>query len=372
MGSSSSYVLNPMVTPEEFKIFHTIDRTLYTRLVVNLDRDPAESMQVVALWIWLEREARDNLVKRMLALPDTLINSLADEAVLCLNCIETDRFHFSTETVNDQIPLTQQLTKTGFSLRFFHDNRLGILRAITKITNEVCARAFEDILRQVMERKAVAEGSNGAGNVIGQNTNPLNYYGPVIDPVLYYNSNAAGVYGQMGINPRFTCPNVRHPGILPGNDPYDLAFQRQIMNTENIAAALNRVKISAGDQKEDLKEMQADSRTIFLTFSKGYPISEDEVRDYFTKKHGVCIEAIYMQEVSAEEQPLYARLVVPSAAILHDVLLGQSKAKFTINGKHVWARKYVRKNPKSPSPSKSPTSPQPTSPDTEPSSLNWV
>jgi hypothetical protein len=88
------------------------------------------------------------------------------------------------------------------------------------------------------------------------------------------------------------------------------------------------------------------------------------------RKHGECIEAIYMQEVSAEEQPLYARLVVPSAAILHNVLLGQGKAKFTINGKHVWARKYVRKNLKSSSPSKSPTSPQPTSPDTGSSSLN--
>jgi hypothetical protein len=77
-----------------------------------------------------------------------------------------------------------------------------------------------------------------------------------------------------------------------------------------------------------------------------------------------------MQEVSAEEQPLYARLVVTSAAVIHSVLQGQSKAKFTINGKHVWARKYVRKNLKSSSPSKSPTSPQPTSPDTGSSSLN--
>ncbi|KAI9387733.1 hypothetical protein POPTR_010G216400v4 [Populus trichocarpa] len=365
-SSSSSSVLNPMVSPEEFKIFHTIDRTLYTRLVVKLDRDPADSMQVMALWIWLEREARGNLVKRMLSLPDTLIYSLADEAVLCLNCIETDRFDFSLETMNDEIPLTQQLTKTGFSLRFFHDNRLGILRAIAKITNEVCARAFEDISRQVMERKAVAGGSNVAENVVGQNTNPLNYYGPVINPVLYCNSNAAGVYGQTGISRRFMWPNVGHPGFLPGYDPYDLAFQRQILNTENIAGVLNRLKISAGDQKE----VQADSRTVFLTFSKGYPISEDEIRDYFTKKHGECIEAIYMQEVSAEEQPLYARLVVPSAAILHNVLLGQGKAKFTINGKHVWARKYVRKNLKSSSPSKSPTSPQPTSPDTGSSSLN--
>ncbi|KAL3579272.1 hypothetical protein D5086_020776 [Populus alba] len=162
-SSSSSSVLNPMVSPEEFKIFHTIDRTLYTRLVVNLNRDPADSMQVMALWIWLEREAR------------------------------------------------------------------------------------------------------------------------VINPVLYCNSNAAGVYGQTGISRRFMWPNAGHPGFLPGYDPYDLAFQRQILNTENIAGG---------------------------------------------------------------------------------------KAKFTINGKHAWARKYVRKNLKSSSPSKSPTSPQPTSPDTGSSSLN--
>ncbi|KAL3581459.1 hypothetical protein D5086_015791 [Populus alba] len=197
---SSPSVLNSMVTPEEFKIFHTIDRTLYTRLTVNLDRDPAESMQVMALWIWLEKEARDNLVDKMLSLPDALVNSLADEAVLCLNCLETDRFHFSPET---------------------------------------------------------------------------------FDPVLCYNSAAAGVYG-LGISSQFMAPNI---GILPAYDPYDLSVQRQITSTENIAG-------------------------------------------------------------------------------------GQSKAKFTINGKHVWARKYVPKNPKSSSPPKSPTSPQPTSPAAEPSCVN--
>ncbi|XP_061986450.1 uncharacterized protein LOC133705332 [Populus nigra] len=364
---SSPSVLNSMVTPEEFKIFHTIDRTLYTRLIVNLDRDPAESMQVMALWIWLEKEARDNLVDKMLSLPDAVINSLADEAVLCLNCIKTDRFHFSPESMNDEVPLTQQLTKTGLSLRFFHDNRLGILRALTKIIDEVCARAFEDISRQVIEKKAAGKGNNiVAENVSGQEGNPLNYYGPAINPVLCYNSAAAGVYGLGISTPHFMAPNI---GILPAYDPYDLSVQRQITSTENIAGALNRIKISNGDHQGE-KDVYSDNRTIFLTFSKGYPISEDEIRDFFTKKHGDCIEAIYMQEVSAEEQPLYARLVVTSAAVIHSVLQGHSKAKFTINGKHVWARKYVPKNPKSSSPPKSPTSPQPTSPAAEPSCVN--
>ena len=51
-----------------------------------------------------------------------------------------------------------------------------------------------------------------------------------------------------------------------------------------------------------------------------------------------------MQEVGDDEQPLYARLVVLDLSAMVAVLSGQSKAKFSINGKHVWARKYVRKN----------------------------
>ncbi|KAF7811604.1 uncharacterized protein G2W53_032580 [Senna tora] len=94
-----------------------------------------------------------------------------------------------------------------------------------------------------------------------------------------------------------------------------------------------------------------DERTIFLTFSKGYPISEAEVRDYFSRRFGDIIEGIYMQEVNLMEQPLYARLVVRSNAInVIDVFLeGTGKVKFCINRKHVWAWKYVRKSP-SPSP----------------------
>lgn len=69
--------------------------------------------------------------------------------------------------------------------------------------------------------------------------------------------------------------------------------------------------------------------------------------------YGDCIEAIHMQEVAAGEQPLYARLVVTSSGAMDVILKNKEKAKFSINGKHVWARKYVRKNtplqPSSPS-----------------------
>lgn len=78
------------------------------------------------------------------------------------------------------------------------------------------------------------------------------------------------------------------------------------------------------------------------------------------RKFGDCIEAIYMQEVMGDQgQSLYARLVVKSPIIINVILEDKCKAKFSINGKHVWARKYIRKSPRL---SSSPSPSQPTSP----------
>ncbi|KAK4356177.1 hypothetical protein RND71_025148 [Anisodus tanguticus] len=53
-----------------------------------------------------------------------------------------------------------------------------------------------------------------------------------------------------------------------------------------------------------------------------------------------------MQEVNDEEQALYARLMTRSPVALEAIVDG-GRAMYNINGKHVWARKYVKKtNPK--------------------------
>ncbi|KAI3705570.1 hypothetical protein L1987_75809 [Smallanthus sonchifolius] len=44
-----------------------------------------------------------------------------------------------------------------------------------------------------------------------------------------------------------------------------------------------------------------DDRTIFLTFSKGYPIFEDEIIQYFTSMFGDFIQSLHMQPVDEPE-----------------------------------------------------------------------
>ncbi|XP_055824393.1 uncharacterized protein LOC129892890 [Solanum dulcamara] len=138
------------------------------------------------------------------------------------------------------------------------------------------------------------------------------------------------------------------PQMLPGpyNYHHDIvgAQATQTMNTGLAEMFKNNLNIF--DVVKEENEVAPDDRTVFLTFSKGYPISESEVKDFFTRKFGEDVEAVYMQEVPEEEQALYARLVTRSPALLEAIVDG-GKAKYNINGKHVWARKYIKKqNPK--------------------------
>jgi len=54
-----------------------------------------------------------------------------------------------------------------------------------------------------------------------------------------------------------------------------------------------------------------------------------------------------MQEANSPEQSMYARLVVHREAvdIVDHFLDYNPRMKFSINGKNVWVRKYIRKLP---------------------------
>ena len=66
-------------------------------------------------------------------------------------------------------------------------------------------------------------------------------------------------------------------GVFP---PFDVAAQRLMVGHElgNLVAK----NLNFNDSKVE-KEVSPDDRTIFLTFSKGYPTTEEEVREYFTR-----------------------------------------------------------------------------------------
>ncbi|KAI3995247.1 hypothetical protein MKX01_032049 [Papaver californicum] len=82
-------------------------------------------------------------------------------------------------------------------------------------------------------------------------------------------------------------------------------------------------------------------RTMFVTFSKGYPITEDQVREYFVGMHGDCIERIDMQKAKpSKRQSMFAKIIFYNSRTIDEILGGEEKVRLFINGLHMQARRY--------------------------------
>ncbi|OVA03937.1 hypothetical protein BVC80_8683g2 [Macleaya cordata] len=94
-----------------------------------------------------------------------------------------------------------------------------------------------------------------------------------------------------------------------------------------------------------------DQRTMFITFSQGYPITEGVLRDFFVGSYGEdCIEEIYMQRVAPNKQSMFARVIFRSPSTIDAILDGMERTRITINGRQIYVRRYIKKRNGSPPP----------------------
>ncbi|GLT43622.1 hypothetical protein SLA2020_175600 [Shorea laevis] len=275
------------ITLEELHTFHAIDRDIFSRLVLTFQRDIAESLLVMATWLWLEDRGYPNIIVKMVRLSDPLVDALADEAASCLSVLGSTN---PSIPPNGGLPLHARVMEKEITLHVFNQNKFTAISGIKNFLNTVCARIFTDILQRVL----------GSPSQVIPNS-PLNVPG-----------FPHPLFGAVAIMPR-AISNDFPPGGLWG------------WHSTNNATE--------------------DDRTMFLTFSRGFPVTEDEVRELFTKMYGECVQSVQMQEnASSNGQPLFAKLVLLSIITVDQILCGRRITKFRINGKHIWARKYERRD----------------------------
>jgi len=374
----------PSVPDEAFNLFHSVDRELYARLVHTLRRDPAESMQVMAFFIWLERQTRSNakIVKTLLSVPPAVLDVVLEEAIRCLESTESEQGPIPGREIEH---LPGLLNNREICLRYFFENREAVRDGVEVISNNVCARAFRDIVERASQAN-VAESSRTAERreqavqpkSVARGPRSVVMMRPYVNvPAMPFPPPRPGTGGfiQMrqqpppqGVARPMARPAIGipvHVGAVEGYPVYDSAHRQMMASMEQLAIGNNfggnREEIVTVDDDirfgVDDDDVPPEERTIFLTFSKGYPISEDEVHAFFTRRFGNFIEEIIMQDVAEGEQVLYARMVCKTPEVI-DRICGGNKAKYSINGKHVWARKYVKKQAAPPRASEASTSQQ--------------
>ena len=247
----------------------------------------------MALWIWLEHNGYPNISHKVMALSHASINDLVDEAVSCLNCLE--RENFATPKVGG-LPSTQNLAQKGISLRIFKQKRYTIIAGIKSVLTNICARIFADVLQIIIRSKNTNRGPTSRG---------------------------------------------KKPLAVPG-------FPHPLFGTFNIPPDTDSTNLDLFDLRIWMKgpcdDVTTDDKSMFLTFSRGFPVSEGEVMKLFKRSYGDCVENLSMGNSSVQEQSLFAIMVLKNVGTVDQILNGKHVAKLQTNRKHIWARKYERRD----------------------------
>lgn len=279
-----------------------MDREVLCFLMFKLHRDVTQSLLVMALWLWLENVGYPDLVPRVIGLPYALVNALVDEAVSCLKCLETEN---PTIPPGGGLPFTTRLMRKNISLKIFILKRYTTIAGIKSVLNNTCTRIFNDVLCIVLKSRNIMT-SQRSGT-----TSRLN-----------------------ALNMPLVLPGFPHP--LFGT--FDLSM---IDNQNNLLLPLSDERIWG--MKRPCDDANDEDKSMFLTFSRGFPVSEFEVRYLFTEIFGDCVQSLTMggENSDVNQQHLFAIMILKTVTMVDQILMGKRVAKLQVNGKHIWARKYT-------------------------------
>ncbi|XP_008803839.1 uncharacterized protein LOC103717295 [Phoenix dactylifera] len=287
-------IVNP--GPLDLMLFYKMERDFYDRLVRELGQVRESIELVMAMWLWFESLGHHDFIRHVAAYQDDVILRFIAEGEACLDRLMRNRDSRRSE----ELPFTSSLMAEPIDLRFFEYHRDIAFDGVRHFLENVCRIIFDDA---PMER--VARDSSH----------------PDHRRVLSSGLHVRRLSAEACTEEEVEAMSDMAPATPPSS-----------------RSALNPMARPWSPETDHTPEEQ---RSMFITFSKGYPISREDISDFFKTRYGPCVETVMIEKAPASNQPLYGRLVFTSIAMIAVVLNGQQTAKFRIKGKHLWARMYL-------------------------------
>ncbi|XP_076936098.1 uncharacterized protein LOC143603066 [Bidens hawaiensis] len=352
-ASSKQPSLFPMTFPnlkiskDEYHLFYNYERALF-KILLGLQHEVVDAKLVIGFLLWLERGGYTSypLGKTFINyLSLDAINEVVDEVLICIKFLQKKASNLMFEGSSNSYNISKLqcfLDRKRIHLdEIYHSSDL-ICDEVYCITHEVSAKAFDDILEQyrspirtpaMFPHRDFSFAHSVSGPVLAFQEAPSNGVANQ-DSIFMQAHQMAHQYQHQQMVACVPPVTEFRPSTFLGQNQAYTGHQTSQNNTRLL-------------EQEPDEVVPPDDRTIFLTFSKGYPISADDVTQYFCGLFGDCIQSIHMQPVVPGSQPLFARMVVRDLSSVRAVIGNgpDGKSRYVINGKHVWARKFVPRIP---------------------------
>ena len=260
---------NTVVSDQEYRLFHSIDIKLIKTLIRRLGRNHFGAIiNVVAFLLWLERSRLCvNAVYKLgnLYWPDFMVDMLANQVVALLEWLKNSTLDFEKR---GDISMIMKLCDQQIGFVELHQRSLEIFQEMTKIVQEMRQRAFEHEFGVGFGQFSHFKGVNHFGVRSIPHPQELqtinNGKGLVVGPRAELHKMRSNQGQEMG-RTSGAGSQTKHPGRRP------------------ISEHLLSVLLSGINVTEEETNVHYDDRTVFLTFSRGYPVNGHELWNYFTR-----------------------------------------------------------------------------------------
>ncbi|RYR58148.1 hypothetical protein HN51_008167 [Arachis hypogaea] len=129
---------------ECLEMFHGIDRTAFRMLTQVLHREVKQSLMVMAFLLSLETMGLNGILQTAVKKEGWFMNSLADECVICLQCLLSQEFSGVLDKAR-KLETLGHVLKTDLTLYQVHRMRSALLTLIPDTLSTICARILGDI-----------------------------------------------------------------------------------------------------------------------------------------------------------------------------------------------------------------------------------
>ncbi|RLM86550.1 hypothetical protein C2845_PM04G07570 [Panicum miliaceum] len=327
------------MAPGEFSatsVMHMIVRQLFTRLVFNLQFESSLSMEIISFWMWLEGIGHADFLASIDSLDNYRLHSIASAAKMFIKAL--------------RLRSIQQSNHRSMEGGYF---RKEAVKGIVFYLNNVCYRVLEDILEVATAKENIYRRANQAQQQYVKGKATMTMSTKDLLSKIKASFTSARSHQEGSSSRSIVVPSPKAHILKDIENP----IEQCLSSTDPLASLFEALNIREEEEEEEEEEpadaiqiqqqpsVPRDERTLFVTFSNGYPFTADELYEFFIGNFG-DVEVISVQEPVAPKPPLYAHITFYTQDTLFRVLAGHPRVKFVIRGKHLWARKFVPKRKK--------------------------
>ncbi|XP_051197008.1 uncharacterized protein [Lolium perenne] len=333
-----------------YNFSYLILRELFFRLVVCFEIESSLSREIIAFWLWLQGNSQAAFLLSIESFDDDHFHVIASGAKPFVEILHFEFDGSDPRSVPRNHFRREAIEGISFYLNKVCYEALQVLqeRANMNFLHNQTAHLYQKSYGEFMnDRVPICSMTDLHREAYGNSMNdqvPLSSK-HLLTKIKALYANTQNHHGGEGTSSRNLHLQTSHMLLQ------DIKGVYECQPTSRLVTLFDNLSFRERHDNpimQQLSDVPRDERTLFVTFSNGYPLTKDELHDFFMRHYG-DVEEITVEEPIGNKQPLYAHVIFYSQVTLFRVLDGNLRVKFMTRGKHLWARQYVpkKKNTKS-------------------------